>query len=376
MNHHCRFFYSIEYCIHCSFVADSLWIQCRFIYTVEGQHHMCSESWPHALSAALQDCADQDCSGRMPWDLKNSSKEAQPKRPFSPPKQSSQIISVNHRSILTPLRWWSFAWGHLRVKQKGHDEKHEQNVVGKNCSEVTGTSLKVTGDSRCLSFLVANFRMHARKSFYGSHTFGWTKPALHRLATKKLVKSNTCLLSEPKSIYWFGSISFPTLIWLKEQLFYWWLLWRLSNTSMLPGFDRLLMFWVSTILMSTLQTTHFSMLYCHVKEVFVLEKPTFPMYAPWVLPPSNLFICRKKVLFIVFHYWSQTFKLLIITEVLSKRRAEEETGFPHLCSMLKISAFVILSLFSCCFSSKISKEMLILVRSLYPVERNYDFFFE
>jgi len=98
------------------------------------------------------------------------------------------------------------------------------------------------------------------------------------------------------------------------------------------------------------------------------------MCACGVFPPSNLFICRKKVLF-------KAFALLIIDlssvnyyRGFSKRRAEEETCFPYLCSTLKISGFVILSLFSCCFSSKISKEILILVRSLYSVERNYDFF--
>lgn len=174
MNHHCNFLYNVEYCFHCSFIADSLSIQCKLIYTVEGQHCMYGESQPHALSAALQDshCKEQGCLWRMPWDLKNSSKEAQPKRLTSPHRQSSQMISENHRSILSLQRWRSFAWGHLRVKQKGHGEKYEENVVGTNCLEVTGTSLKVTGDSRCLSLWVANFEMRARKSCHRSHTFG------------------------------------------------------------------------------------------------------------------------------------------------------------------------------------------------------------
>lgn len=175
MNHHCRFFYNVEYCVHCSFIADSVWIQCRFIYAVEGQHHMDGESRAHALSATLQDshCTEQDCLWRVPWDLKNSSKEVQPKRRTSPHRQSTQMISLNHRSILTPLRWRSFTWGHLGVKQNFlHDEKDEQNVVGTNCLEVTGTSLKVTGGSRCLSLWVASFEMHPRKSSHRSHTFG------------------------------------------------------------------------------------------------------------------------------------------------------------------------------------------------------------
>lgn len=117
-----------------------------------------------------------------------------------------------------------------------------------------------------------------------------------------MVELNPCLLWEPKSICWFVSTPLSTLMWMKEWLFYWWWLWWLNSMSTLSEFDRLLVLWVSRNVDTGegLQTTECSMLYCHIKEVFVLEKTTFPMYACWVFPPSNLFICRNKVLFVLF----------------------------------------------------------------------------
>ena len=74
------------------------------------------------------------------------------------------------------------------------------------------------------------------------------------------------------------------------------------------------------------------------------------------VPSSNLFIGRKKVLSVDF---------LVLVVYFSgtnyyRGSFQEETGFPHL-SALKVTAFLILSLLNCFFSSKISKEFLIIV---------------
>lgn len=162
MNHHCRFL-----CIHCSFISDSFGIWCRFIYTVEGQHHMCSESRPHALLVALQDshCTEQCCLWRKPWDLKNSSKAAQPKKASQAEHPEITVAFWPHWNA-NPLS--EDIW----VKQKEHHEKYEKSMVGTNYLEVIGTSQKVTGDFKYLRLWVADFEMHARNSCQRNHTFG------------------------------------------------------------------------------------------------------------------------------------------------------------------------------------------------------------
>lgn len=95
-------------------------------------------------------------------------------------------------------------------------------------------------------------------------------------------------------------------MWLNKGLFYWLFLWWLNTMNM-----NIWVWWSAYVLgvsncnVNTgegLQMTHCSVLFCHIKKVFVLEKLRFPTYACWVFHPSSLLIHRNKVLFIVFAF--------------------------------------------------------------------------